>query len=203
MKKIFFNAFLSFSSLLYAEPQRGGGMGGRNSQINSQPEVRKIKEFNAAEVAGIFYYDVPKILRKLKIKEDSVATQVRNSLRTYNIKVKEIAFLNKENFEDLNAIMKTARSANRINTGFAKNNQNNGINLRKKVSELIRPIRSKIITLEENLNKSLNAVLKEKQLKKWIKYQKGIKEAMIPKRPTRNQNNTSRNQRGVGQRRGF
>lgn len=202
MKKIFFNAFLLLSSLLYAEPQRGE-MGGRNSQINSQPEVRKIKEFNAAEVAGIFYYDVPKVLRKLKIKDNSVDTQVRNSLRTYNVKVKEIAFLNKENFDDLNAIMKTASSANRINTGSANNNQNNGINLRKKVSELIRPIRTKIISLEENLNKSLNAVLNEKQLKKWIKYQKGIKEGMLPKRPARNQNNTSRNQRGGGQRRGF
>ena len=204
MKKIVFIATLLISSLIYAEPQRGGGMRGRTSQDNDrQPEARKIKEFSAAEAAGIFYYDVPKVLKKLKIKDNAIKAQVRRSLRTYNFKVKQIALLKKENFEDLNAIMKTARSANRSNTSFENNNQDKGPNVRQKVGEVIRPIRTKIITLEETLNDSLIAVLSEKQNKKWIKYQKDIKEDLKPKRPNRNQNNNSRNQRRGGQRRGF
>ncbi|KOY53189.1 hypothetical protein [Polaribacter dokdonensis] len=204
MKKIFLIAILLISSLIYAEPQRGGGMRGRSSQNNDrQPEAREIKEFSAAEAAGIFYYDVPKVLKKLKIKDVTIKTQVRRSLRTYNFKVKEIALLNKENFEDLNAIIKTARSANRSTSNYENNNQNNGPNVRQKVGEVIRPIRTKIITLEETLNESLIAVLSEKQNKKWIKYQEDIKEDMKPKRPNRNQNNNSQNQRRGGQRRGF
>ena len=204
MKRIFFIAFLLIPSLLYTMPQRGGGMRGRSSQNNDrQTEASKIKEFSAAEASGIFYYDVPKVLKKLKIKDDAIKIQVRRSLRTYNFKVKEIALFNKENFDDLNAIMKIARSANRSKTNFQNNNQNKGLNVRKKVGEIIRPIRSKIITLEENLNENLVLVLSEKQYKKWFKYQKGIKENMQPKRPNRNQNNTSQSQRRGGQRRGF
>ncbi|WP_296635512.1 hypothetical protein [Polaribacter sp.] len=204
MKRIFFMAFLLIPSLLYTMPQRGGGMRGRSSQNNDrQTEVSKIKEFNAAETAGIFYYDVPKVVKKLKIKDGSIKTKLTRFLRTYNFKVKEIALLNKENFDDLNVIMKITRSSNRSSNSFQNNNQNKVPNVRQKISEIIRPIRIKIIALEENLNESLVVVLSEKQNKKWFKYQKGIKENMQPKRPNRRQNNTTQDQRRGVQRRGF
>lgn len=203
MNKILFIALILFSSICLAAPQRGG-MGGRSPQNNTgQPEARAIKAFDASEVAGIFYYDISKVVKKLKIKDDALATQVRKSLRNYNFKVKEIALINKENFDDLNAIMKTARTANRPDVTIENNNQNNSPNIREKVGEIIRPIRVKISTLEETLNAELAAVLSEKQDKKWIKYQESIKEDMKPKRPNRNQNNNNQNQRRGGQRRGF
>lgn len=203
MNKILFIALILFSSICLAAPQRGG-MGGRSPQNNTgQPEARAIKAFDASEVAGIFYYDISKVVKKLKIKDDVVATQVRKSLRNYNFKVKEIALINKQNFDDLNAIMKTARTANRPDVTIENNSQNNNPNIREKVGGIIRPIRVKISTLEETLNAELAAVLSEKQDKKWIKYQESIKEDMKPKRPNRNQNNNNQNQRRGGQRRGF
>ena len=203
MNKIIFIALILFSSICLAAPQRGG-MGGRSPQNNTgQPQARAIEVFDASEVAGIFYYDISKVVKKLKIKDDAVATQVRKSLRNYNFKVKEIALINKENFDDLNAIMKTARTANRPDVTIENNNQNNNPNIREKVGGIIRPIRAKISTLEETLNAELTTVLSEKQDKKWIKYQESIKEDMKPKRPNRNQNNNNQNQRRGGQRRGF
>ncbi|WP_334057201.1 hypothetical protein [Polaribacter sp. P097] len=203
MNKILFITLILFSSICLAAPQRGG-MGGRSLQNNTgQPQARAIKAFDASEVAGIFYYDISKVVKKLKIKDDAVATQVRKSLRNYNFKVKEIALINKENFDDLNAIMKTARKANRPDVTIENNNQNNNPNIREKVGEIIRPIRAKISVLEETLNAELAAVLSEKQDKKWIKYQESIKEDMKPKRPNRNQNSNNQNQRRGGQRRGF
>ena len=204
MKKQLIITIFFITSVCYAEPQRGRMGGSRSFQNNSnQSQVRKVTAFSASKAAGIFYYDVSKILKKLKVKDQAIKTKVSSSLREYNRNVKAIEKTNKDDFEDLNAVMKIARTAPRGNQSSNNSNQNMIFGVRKRISEVIRPIKSKIISLEVNLNERLKLLLDENQFKKFTKYQNKKKENLMPKRPSSRQNSNSQIQRRGGQRGGF
>ena len=53
--------------------------------------------------------------------------------------------------------------------------------MRKKVEEIIRPVRDSVHEYEKELNEILVGILSEKQQKKWLKYQKKKVESLQPK----------------------
>ena len=211
MRKIFLFTVLFSCFSFFAQGQRGGNGGGRSPQNQNRQggEEREVKEFNASDVAGIFYYDIKKVIKKLKVKDKKTQNKVKKALKDYNFKIKEIAFLNSDKFNGLNEVMKTLkgtdrRQGNRNDDNDLENpvtNKREGI--RGKIQNIIRPVRNEIRGHEEILNETLENVLSEKQNMKWIKYQKKQKEELMPKRPERNQNNNGQRQRGNGQQRRF
>lgn len=175
------------SSVVYA--QRGGAMGrGQQQNQNMQSGAREIKEFKASDVAGIFYYDVKTVIKKIKVKDKELKNKVSKTLKDYNFKIKEIAFLNSDNFKSLDILMKS----NRGNTRNARQQNNSSQqpreadSLRIKVREIIRPIKRNVRKNEEVLNENLASILSEKQNKKWLKYQKSQKEKLAPQKPQNN-----------------
>lgn len=175
------------SSCIYA--QRGGGMGrGQQQNQNMQPGAREIKEFKASDVAGIFYYDVKTAIKKIKVKDKELKNKVTKILRDYNFKIKEIAFLNTDNFKTIDVLMKSNSANNRNGRQQNSNNQQprEVDSLRIKVREIIRPIKRNVHENEEVLNESLASILSEKQNKKWLKFQKSEKEKITPQRPENN-----------------
>ncbi len=68
--------------------------------------------------------------------------------------------------------------------------------MRKKINEIIRPVRDEVHENEAALNNTLKSFLSEKQNKKWLKYQKNKKKSMRPKRLERS------NRSGFGRRNG-
>jgi len=174
MKKVFFIVVLLFSIGISAQPPGGGGGRSQQNQNRQGGEEREIKKFKASDVAGIFYYDTEKVVKKLKVKKEEKQSLITKALRNYNFKIKEILFLNSEKFSDLDVLVNS----------MPKGKDNDArLELREKVEEIIRPIRDSVHENEKELNLILKDLLSEKQFKKWLKYQKNKKESLKPKRP--------------------
>jgi hypothetical protein len=201
MKRIIYFAVFLLNFSLYAQRSGGGGQrGGRQNQNQQGQQNREPREFNASEVAGLFFYDIDKVVKKIKIRDEKTKASVAKILKDYNFKIKEISLLNADNLNDLNKIV-NAEMASRRNSNNSRQN-NNGGGVREKVEEIIRPIREKVRSNEDRLNEDLLTVISEKQNKKWLKYQKAQKDKLKPKRQQRN-NNQGQSQRGNRQRGGF
>ena len=163
--------FLTYT--LFAQ-RPGGGRGGMQQGQNPQQErTQKPKEFKTSDVLGIFYYDIVEVIKKTKVKEENKQYSVKKALQNYNFKIKEISFLNAKKFADLDLL---------VNSTFKGNDRESMMEMRKKVDKVVHPIREDIHEYEKELNSTFKTLLSEKQLKKWLKYQKKIKESLQPKK---------------------
>ncbi|CAH8282112.1 hypothetical protein EV196_11081 [Mariniflexile fucanivorans] len=210
MKKILALVFVLSMSLTYAQPGGGGGMGGsqqgggqRGSDMQQQ---EKMPEFNAAQVAGIFKYDVDEAMKKSKIKKDKKLIQeVSRAIGGYNLKMDEISLLNKDNFDTLNVYVNTSMKTKRGersnqetssgNSNSRERSKNSKDDPKALISAKIEPAKNAVKKAEQNLNKTLEALLSEKQYGKWLKYQEKIKEEKQPKTPS---NSSQGNEQGGG-----
>ncbi|WP_298778690.1 hypothetical protein [uncultured Polaribacter sp.] len=192
MKKIFYFAILLLNFSLYAQPPGGNGGVQRSGSMQNQQDDRdhkKPKEFKSSEAAGLFYYEIDKVLKKLKIKNDDSKYKVSKALREYNFKIREISFLNSEKLSDLDLV---------INSFPKRDDNESRREMRVKVDEVIRPIRDEVHENEIKLNNDLESLLSEKQNKKWLKYQKKKKESLKPKKSENRNNQNSRPSGGRG-----
>ncbi|RCS27435.1 hypothetical protein DUT90_04795 [Polaribacter sp. WD7] len=202
MKKIVYLIIILIGVSMHAQAQ-GAGRGQervRPDQQRLNQQNRKPRAFKASEVAGLFFYDIDKVLKKLNLKNDKSKPLVVSLLKKYNTQIKEIEFSNADTFTNLNKIVNAEMKSIRAQGNNRVNNQR-GLT-REKAQEIIRPIRQKVRKNEKNLNNGLKDILTEKELKKWVKYQKAKKDKLKPKRPQRN-NNQGQGQRGNRQRGGF
>ena len=174
MKKLLFIliTFLSFN--LFAQPPGGGGQRGQNTESNKVKEIRK---FSANDAAGIFYYDIDEVIKKIKVKDDDKKYAVTKAFRNYNFKIKEISFLNTEKFADLDIF---------VNSLSKEKDSEANKEIREKVREAIRPIKDSVHQKEKELNEVLLTILSEKQYNKWLKYQKQKVESLQPQKPQNN-----------------
>jgi hypothetical protein len=179
MKKILFILVTFLTVNLFAQPP--GGARRKQGQKPKTDQTKKIKKFSSSDVAGVFYYDIEKVIKKLKVKNEKKKYSIEKALKNYNFKVKEISFLNSEKFTDFDLVLDAASKTNDRKGTMA---------MRKKVVEVIRPIRDSIYANEKELNKTLENLLSEKQQKKWLKHQKKKKQSLQPPRP---QNKNSKN----------
>ena len=60
-------------------------------------------DFNAEKAAGIFEYDIEKVIKKLAIVDDSTKSKVSESLNQYNSKMYELSILHAATFQKLEA----------------------------------------------------------------------------------------------------
>ena len=203
-------------SLTYAQPGGGGqfgGQGGGGGQGGQQQQRPEMREFNAAEVAGIFAYDVDEAIKKIKIKKNKdLELKVTRAISKYNTKVSEVGLLNKDNFDTLNVYVNAMMKSRRGSRGQQRGDQQQSSygnddrrhrggqdeeneKSRELVREKIEPVKRAIQKEERKLNDALQGLLNDKQYEKWLKYQEKFKEEQNPK-PENNQ------QRGGGQGRG-
>ncbi|PWD97612.1 hypothetical protein [Marinilabilia rubra] len=127
-------------------------------------------DFNAEKAAGIFEYDIEKVIKKLKIIDDSIKSKVSESLNHYNSKIYELSILHAATFQKLEAdfdrnVQIAMRNRDR--------NQMNGV--KAEIQKIIPPIRMQVQNEEKLLNAAMTEILTEKQNKKWLRYQEGKK----------------------------
>ena len=203
---------LSFS-FIYAQPGGGGqgGPPGGGRSMSSSQERPKMVEFNAAKVAGIFNYDDEAAIKKIKIKKKhkDLTLKVRKAIEKYNIRVNEIALLNKDNFDTLNVYvnakmkaMQSSRGKNqsgsRMDRSDTSSNDSKDDPERAKIKQKIDPAKKEVKVAEGKLNTHLESILSEKQYGKWLKYQAKVKSELIEE-PESNNNSDSGMSRGGGQ----
>ena len=185
MKKIVVLLVIFLSLNISAQRSRGVGGRGQTNNPKNQKNNQSIR-LSTHEIAGIFYYDIDDVIKKIKIKEEKKQNTVKKLLKNYNFKIKEIALLNSKKLTDLDVIVKS--------TSSFKDNQTR-IVVRKKVEEIIQPISKKINENKLKLNKFLASGLSKKQFKKWIKYQKNQQQSLLTKRSQRNNQNSNQQRR--------
>ena len=184
MKKVVFLIFTLYSLSSFAQrPNRGG-------QRNNLVKQERAPKFDAVKRAGIFYYNIENVIKKVTGKKNPQNEKITTTLKEYNKKVKEIASLNSKKLSDLNAIVNS----------MSKGNVGNRKGMIKRVNEVVRPLREQIRSNEKILNDSFEELLSEKLNKKWLKYQNKKKKSLEPKRPNR-RNEANSNQGRGGQRR--
>jgi hypothetical protein len=127
-------------------------------------------DFNAEKAAGIFQYDIEKVIKKLKIIDDSTKSKVSESLNHYNSKMYELSILHAATFQKLEAdfdrnVQIAMRNRDR--------NQMNGV--KAEIQRIIPPIRLQVQNEEKFLNNAMADFLTVKQNKKWLRYQNGKK----------------------------
>ncbi|TBN06668.1 hypothetical protein EYD45_01940 [Hyunsoonleella flava] len=202
MKTFLTFLFTSFVFVFYAQPPARGQGGGPPQ--GGQGMQREMPKFDAYKTAGIFNYDIPEVLKKLKIKKDKDLTlQVEQALLNYNSKIDELRLRNQKDFDTLNvyinAIISTEfknrmenRQQGRQFGGGEASPMRNAIKFSR---EKIRPVRQQVMQEEKKLNVKLKSILNEKQNIKWLKYQKSIKNKLNPRRQSNNQNPNNQNGR--------
>lgn len=177
MKKIIVLVLMIQSCLFYGQQQGD--------------EKPKPVKFSSSDRAGVLYYEAEEVADNIKVKMDTDRFyDMAKALRKYNGKVKEIAFLNSKNFKELdifinNALNKQGEAPVETDPAVLKKKQEETEHLRNIIPSVHKEIRG----FEKVLNEKLETILKEKQFKKWLKYQKRKRRSLLPERPQRSSDN--------------
>lgn len=190
---------LCISAQMGGGGQMGGGMmGGRQGggPPNQQGGMNEEREpVTSSDAAGIFYYDIDEAIKKVKIKDEGIERSFVKALRKYNDRVGEISFVNTKAFDEIDALMESQMNNGQGRPGSPREILQDY----EELKDVVPNARREVNTAERALNEELEEVLSEKQLKKWAKYQRKIKEDLMPQ----SQNRQGRNQGGgMGQRGG-
>lgn len=180
--------------------QNPGGNQGRNGlqvrqdrqlsqQGNRGNPFRTQKGFNASKAVGVFYYDIDRAVKKLKLKDDKeLAVNVTKTFNTYNLRMKDIEVNNENNFNEINIYMNTV-----VKHLQERGDRKKTDSVRAEVRQKMGPIRKAIRKENVWLNENLEALLNEKQLKKWEAYKKEINPIYGSENRKRNSTNINNN----------
>lgn len=184
--------------------QRGGGggasqrgQGDASSQGGRNSQDRTPVKFDAANAAGMVYYDTDQVIKKLKIKKNNqLLLNVKKAISNYHHKLNEIGLANKDNFDSLNVYMNDIMKA--LQVGGDRSRMQD---IRFSVREKLRPVRRSVMQEDIKLNETITALLDEKQLKRWNNYQNEIKAKLNPERGNSQiRGNSGNNRQGGAQR---
>lgn len=125
------------------------------------------QEFNSLEMAGIIKHDAQKVIKKLKITEESTTKEIVKHLQDYNAKMDELSVIHSKTLEDLKI-----EFSKKMQIAIQNRDRGQMSEVRDMLKEIIPPIRQEVNEYRKVLNESLESILSEKQNKKWLKYQK-------------------------------
>ncbi len=124
-------------------------------------------DFNAVEAAGLIKYDSDKVIRKLKIQEDSIKTELSEYIQAYNQEMDNLLLIHGNTFVELeNEFDRNVKIA------FQNRDRSQMDGVKAKIKQIIPPVRYEVNEFEKALNESLAQILTEKENKKWLRYQK-------------------------------
>ncbi|MBT4919337.1 MAG: hypothetical protein HON09_07690 [Flavobacteriaceae bacterium] len=124
-------------------------------------------EFNAIEKARIITYDTEKVIKKLKITEDSISKEISKYMATYNNEMNNLLLLHSKTLADLEK-----EFDKNVKIAIQNRDRSQMSGMKIKIKKIIPPIRYEVFEHEKVLNEALESILTEKQNNKWLKYQK-------------------------------
>jgi hypothetical protein len=127
-------------------------------------------DFEAEKAAGIFTYDIDKVIQKLKIKDKDIKQSISSAIHEYNAKMYQLSIDHAATFSELDAYFDRQV---KLAMQYRDKSQMDGV--KADIQKTIPPIRREVMKHEQVLNALMESVLDEKQLKKWLNYQKSSK----------------------------
>jgi len=124
-------------------------------------------KLNAIEKARLVTYDTEKVIKKLKITEDSITKEVSNHIAAYNSKMDNLLLLHSQTLRDLEK-----EFDRNVKIAMQNRDRSQMSGVKNKIKQIIPPIRYEVSKHEKVLNEAFKSILTEKQFKKWLKYQK-------------------------------
>jgi hypothetical protein len=124
-------------------------------------------KLNAIEKARIIKYDTEKVVKKLKITEDSITKEISKHIQTYNIEMDNLLILHSKTLSDLEK-----EFDRNVKIAMQNRDRSQMSGVKNKIKQIIPPIKYEVYEHEKVLNGALASILTEKQNKKWLKYQK-------------------------------
>ncbi len=133
-------------------------------QFPERPQTRP--DFDAEKAAGIHYYDVQKLQRRLKLKEGQLEP-LTQLVDAFNREMDEIVSQHAKTFQKLNQdFNKSVQAAMRARDPSKMEG------FKARTREILPPIAQDVQTKEQDLTDELRDVLDKPQFDKWLKYQR-------------------------------
>lgn len=127
----------------------------------------KIPEFKSNEFVGIIKYFEEDVFKNTKIKKDETKKTISSLIRAYNLKIDEIALLNKD-VMDISEINVNEK----IRSYELTKDETDLRDCLRKTMENLSPIKEKIEVVTKKLDVDFESVMSSKQFKKWKKFKK-------------------------------
>ena len=170
MKKIFLVLILGYAFTAQAQYGYGNSQSRRQNQMMQTEQKAPEPNFDVERYIGIVNYDIEKAAKKSSIKLTSKEGQEFSRVLTkYNKDIKDITRINTF----------VLRSTKDMVENYQKTVMKTGDNSSQKkvmttMSENLKPISEILKKEDRELDKTIKALLSEKQYKKWIKYNRKI-----------------------------
>ncbi|QXP63780.1 MULTISPECIES: hypothetical protein [unclassified Polaribacter] len=170
MKKIFLVLILGYAFTAQAQYGYGDSQSRRQNQMMQTEQKAPEPNFDVERYIGIVNYDIEKAAKKSSIKLTSKEGQEFSRVLTkYNKDIKDITRINTF----------VLRSTKDMVENYQKTVMKTGDNSSQKkvmttMSENLKPISEILKKEDRELDKTIKALLSEKQYKKWIKYNRKI-----------------------------
>lgn len=127
----------------------------------------QVPDFDAEKAAGIISYNPDKVVKKLKLSDESKKNTVARFIKDYNTKIDALSIENAATFKYLED-----EFDKNIKIAMQNRDRSQMDGIKAKITTTIPPIRKQVLEYEKVLNDSLAEILTEKQNEKWLKYQK-------------------------------
>ncbi len=128
-------------------------------------EAQQPPTFDAINKAGIIKYKPKKVIKKLKILEDSIKEQIMAHVQVYNKEMDRLLLLYSDSLKDLQNEFDT-----NVKIAIQNRDRSQMDGVKSKIEQVIPPIRYKVQKHKKVLNEHLAELLTEKQYKKWLRY---------------------------------
>lgn len=122
-------------------------------------------DFNAIETAGLIKYDSDKVIRKLKILEDSVKRLVSKHIQTFNQEMDNLLLIHGNSLEDLEK-----EFDKNVKIAIQNRDRSQMEGVKDKIEKIIPPIRLEVQKHKDVLNEGMKLLLTDKQYKKWLRF---------------------------------
>ncbi|MBU3011459.1 hypothetical protein KO506_08595 [Polaribacter vadi] len=170
MKKYIIAIFVFTTLQSYSQYNNNGMRNQGQNQMMQTPDKPADPDFKIERYLGIVIYDIEKAAKKSGIKLSSDEGKKFSSLlTTYNKEIKDIRRINSF----------TLKSTKEMIDNYQKNvaktgDFSNQTKVRLEMASNLKPISDTLKKEDKELDKSIKALLSEKQYKKWIKYNRKI-----------------------------
>tara|TARA_R110002074_G_scaffold293514_8_gene465221 strand:+ start:299 stop:820 length:522 start_codon:yes stop_codon:yes gene_type:complete len=135
------------------------------------PDQQKLPEFNVEKTVGMTFYNIEKLTKKVGVKKSSdTYKQVASIIKFFNKDMSQVKRINSFLMSEGKTKVELAQKET-----FESRDYSVLEKAYKEVSVSFEPIVKVVLEKEKDLDKKLEKILSEKQIKKWKKYKKKLK----------------------------
>lgn len=127
-------------------------------------------DFDAKKAAGLIQYDYSRVIKKLKVEEDTSKAAIIKIIDDFNVKIYNLLSIHGNVLEDLDA-----EFDRNVKIAMAERDPSRMNGTKAKIKQTIPPIRKEALVHEKWINDAMSKLLDDKQQKKWLRYQEQMK----------------------------